>query len=68
MLKCANVEIHVVTYKCILLIKSYIATYSEILTYDYENGIDFSYESFNDIVPERPCAVKGFNEICNIIL
>ncbi|QLC50604.1 hypothetical protein HWN40_10375 [Methanolobus zinderi] len=33
-----------------------------------ENGIDFSYDAFNDIVPGRPCAVKGFREISATIV
>jgi hypothetical protein len=33
-----------------------------------ENGINFSYEAFNDVVPGRPCAVKGFREISATVL
>jgi len=33
-----------------------------------KDGIDFSYESFDRIVPGRPCAVKGFKEICREFL
>ncbi|MCD4822588.1 MAG: hypothetical protein K8R11_11105 [Methanococcoides sp.] len=33
-----------------------------------EKGIEFSYDDFDELVPGRPCAVKGFKEINKKIL
>ena len=33
-----------------------------------EKGISFSYNDFEEIVPGRPCAVKGFRKISQSML